>query len=173
MLGTIGMRSSLYPAGVTGPRNRFTDIAFDAQYERRLGKGNLTAHAIWLHESQQLDADFAADAAAQARNTLKTLRVDASAYTASRIGLTLGYFSTSGTTDAVRFPEETIAGSANGSPNSSGMVGELSAYPWLNTRFSLEYVAYHKFNGGSQNYDGNGRNAGDNNTLFLMAWVAF
>jgi len=31
----------------------------------------------------------------------------------------------------------------------------------------------HRFNDGSRNYDGFGRNAGDNNTLFLYAWLAF
>ena len=34
MVGTVGMRTSLYPEGVTGLRNRFTDVGFDAQYER-------------------------------------------------------------------------------------------------------------------------------------------
>jgi hypothetical protein len=173
MVGTIGMSSSLYPEGVTGLRNRFTDIAFDTQYERRIGMGNLTAHAIWLHERQKLDADFDSGAAENPTNTLKTLRIDASAFTASRIGVTLGYFSTSGSADATRFPAEAVTGSANGSPKSSGVIGELSAYPWLNTRFSLEYVAYNKFNGAKTNYDGLGRNAGDNNTLFLLAWLAF
>ena len=28
-------------------------------------------------------------------------------------------------------------------------------------------------NGGNSNYDGFGRNAGANNTLFLFAWMAF
>ena len=173
MVGTIGMSSSLYPAGITGPRNRFTQIAFDAQYERSLGKGNMTAHAIWIHESQKLDADFAAGAAENPKNTLKTLRVDASAYTASRIGVTLGYFSTSGSPDALRYPGGAMTGSAIGSPKSNGIIGELSAYPWLNTRFSVQYVSYNTFNGGKQNYDGLGRNAGDNNTLYLLAWVVF
>ncbi len=173
MLGTIGMSSSLYPEGVLGLRNRFTDIAFDAQYERGLGGGNLTAHAIWIHEKQKLDAGFESGAAEHAENTLKTLRIDASAYTASRVGVTLGYFSTTGSSDAGLFPEEAVGGSATGSPRSSGVIGELSAYPWLNTRFSLEYVAYNKFNGAKTNYDGAGRNAGDNNTLFFLAWLAF
>lgn len=34
-------------------------------------------------------------------------------------------------------------------------------------------VAYNKFNGGTRNYDGFGRNTGDNNTLYLLTWVAF
>jgi hypothetical protein len=37
----------------------------------------------------------------------------------------------------------------------------------------LQYTNYTKFNGASSNYDGNGRNAKDNNTLFLNAWFAF
>jgi hypothetical protein len=30
----------------------------------------------------------------------------------------------------------------------------------------------HKFDGASSNYDGNGRNASDNNTLYLLVWAA-
>jgi len=37
----------------------------------------------------------------------------------------------------------------------------------------LQYTAYNKFNGAKTNYDGNGRNAGDNNTLFFNVWVAY
>jgi hypothetical protein len=37
----------------------------------------------------------------------------------------------------------------------------------------FQYTAYNKFNGASINYDGNGRNARDNNTAFFNVWVAF
>jgi hypothetical protein len=30
-----------------------------------------------------------------------------------------------------------------------------------------------QFNGAKSNYDGNGRDAKDNNTLFLFAWTSF
>jgi hypothetical protein len=169
MVGTLGMSTSLYPEGIAGLRNRYTDIAFDAQYERALGGGNMTLHGIYLHEKQKLDADFASGAASNAENTLKTLRLDASAYTASRIGITVGMFSTSGDVDALRYG----GSSAIGSPDSNGMLAEISALPWLNTRFTLQYVMYNKFNGATKNYDGTGRNAGDNNTLYLLSWVAF
>jgi hypothetical protein len=173
MVGTLGMSTSIYPEGVTGLRNRFTDIAFDAQYERAFGGGNMTAHAIWIRERQTLDADFDAGFATSPRNTLKTLRLDASAYSASRIGLTLGYFATTGSADALRYPAGALNGSAAGSPDSRGFIAELSMLPWLNTRFELQYVAYSKFNGGTNNYDGFGRNASDNNTLYLLSWVVF
>lgn len=169
MVGMLGMITSLYPVGITGLRDKFTDIAFNAQYERPIGKGNLVAHGIWIHEKQKLNADFGAGAATNPENTLKTLRVDAAAYTASRLGVTVGYFKTSGTEDALRYGGSSLVGS----PNSDGVVVELSALPWLNTRFELQYVLYNKFNGASKNFDGTGRNAGDNNTLYLLSWVAF
>ena len=173
MIGTLGMSAALYPVGVTGLQNRFTDIAFDAQYERPLGNGTFTAHAIWIHEQQKLDADFASGAAENATNTLRTFRIDASAYSQSMLGLTLGLFSTSGTTDALRYPSGAMTGSVSGSPNSQGFIAEVSALPWQNTRFELQYVAYSRFNGASLNYDGFGRNASHNNTLYLLSWVAF
>jgi hypothetical protein len=45
--------------------------------------------------------------------------------------------------------------------------------PWMNTRISLQYTMYSKFNGASSNYDGSGRNASANNTLYLQAWLMF
>lgn len=173
MVGTLGMSASLYPQGVAGLQNRFTDIAFDAQYERPLGAGAITAHAIWIHERQQLDADFAASASTNAVNSLQTFRVDASAYTSAMLGLTVGMFSTTGTSDAIRYPAATLTGNAAGSPNSQGFIVELSALPWQNTRFEIQYVGYSKFNGASVNYDGDGRNASHNNTLYLLSWVTF
>jgi hypothetical protein len=166
-LGTYGMSTRLFPSGVSGRTDRYTDAALDAQYERRVGQGSVTAHATWIHESQSLAASFAAGAAANPSNTLKTFKVDGSYYTAGRVGLTLGYFSTTGDPDPLRYP-----GSVTGSPNSNGVIGELDFLPWLNTRFTLQYVAYDKFDGAHTAYDGV-RNASDNNTLFLSAWLVF
>ena len=173
MIGTLGMSASLYPQGISGLHDRFTDIAFDAQFERPVGGANLTAHAIWIHERQALDADLAAGSATNASNTLQTFRMDASVYTHSMFGLTAGFFTTTGTADALRYPVGALTGSAVGSPNSQGFIAELSALPWQNTRFELQYVAYNKFNGSSLNYDGFGRNAGHNNTIYFLSWVAF
>jgi hypothetical protein len=175
MVGTLGMSTSMFATGVAGQKNRFTDVGFDTQYELPVGegKGGVTAHALFLHEKQTLDADFSAGAASNLTNTLNTFRIDAAVYSAARLGLTLGYFSTSGSTDPLRYPAGAIGGSATGSPNSNGLIFEISALPWLNTRFELQYVLYNKFNGGGTNYDGSGRNAKDNNTLYLLSWVAF
>ena len=58
-------------------------------------------------------------------------------------------------------------------PNSSGYIAELDYLPIQNVRLVLQYTGYTKFDGGRTNYDGLGRNAGDNNTLFANVWVAF
>jgi hypothetical protein len=44
--------------------------------------------------------------------------------------------------------------------------------PWANLRLGLQYTGYTKFNGAKNNYDGLGRDASDNNTLFAFAWFA-
>ena len=172
-LGTFGLSSRLYPTGVTGPTDRFSDVAADLQYERVAGQGNFVLHASYIHERQTLDATFGAGGSANAANTLNTMRADASLLTRSRLGASLGYFSTSGDADTLLYAPASVTGSANGRPNSGGLIAEVQFMPWINTRFSLQYVAYQKFNGGTSNYDGAGRNASDNNTLYLLTWLMF
>lgn len=66
-----------------------------------------------------------------------------------------------------------MTGSITGSPNSDGLVSEIAYRPWWNVRLSLQYAAYTQFNGRSHDYNGTGRDAADNNTLFLLAWLAY
>ena len=59
MIGTYGLVSHLYPTGVTGPTNRFTDVALDAQIERPFGGGGVVvARTTWINEQQALAASF-------------------------------------------------------------------------------------------------------------------
>ena len=170
-LGTYGISAELYPTGVTGPTNRYTDLALDAQYQQSLGGGWLAGHAVWIHERQTLDATFAAGGSTNSFNTLDAVRVDGTYSTPGRAAGTIGYFSTTGTADPTLYAPAPVMGSANGSPNSAGVIGELSFMPWLNTRVGVQYVAYTKFNGGTTGYDGSGRSASDNNTLYVYTWM--
>jgi hypothetical protein len=45
--------------------------------------------------------------------------------------------------------------------------------PIQNLRLGAQVTAYQQFNGASQNYDGYGRNASDNNSLFIYSWLAY
>ena len=40
-------------------------------------------------------------------------------------------------------------------------------------RVGVQYSMFDKFNGGKNNYDGFGRNAKDNNTVFVYLWTSF
>lgn len=181
-VGGYGLRVKLFPGGgapLSGPSNRFRDWGFDAQYQY-IGDSHLfTLAGTYIHESMTLDASTLTGT--NATDDLKTLRVWGEYYYQRKYGATLLYFSTKGSTDPGLYPATNPAGSAqvgaitsaNGSPNTSGWQLELDWLPWLNTKFSLQYTWYTKFNGGSSNYDGHGRNASDNDTLFLLGWVSF
>ena len=75
--------------------------------------------------------------------------------------------STSGSTNPALYATST------GSPDTRGWAVELDYLPWQNVKLAIQYVAYTKFDGSSSNYDGTGRNASDNNTLYIFAWFAF
>ena len=53
------------------------------------------------------------------------------------------------------------------------MTYELFWTPLQYLRVGAQYTAYNRFHGAGSNYDGAGRNASDNNTLFLYVWGAY
>jgi hypothetical protein len=172
MLGTFGLHADLYPVGVDGPFNQYTDYGFDAQYEHPTGAGAVIGRTSWTHETQKRTADFLAGASEQNDN-LSTFRANVSVATSLNYGASLGVFATNGTQDAIFYTPDAVGGSANGRPDSQGWVGELTYNAWQNVRIGLQYTAYTKFNGLSRNYDGFGRAAADNNTLYTYLWFAF
>jgi hypothetical protein len=175
-LGTYGLRIELFPGNgniLSGPTDRFTDTALDAQYQFIGDDHIVSVQATYIHEHQDLSASAALGTAANPSGSLNTLRVGGSYYYRRRYGAALGYFSTTGTTDTARYTPSPVVGSASGNPDSRGWTAELDFLPWQNVKLALQYTLYNRFNGGTTNYDGSGRNASDNNTLFLLGWIAF
>jgi hypothetical protein len=70
-------------------------------------------------------------------------------------------------------PSTRVNGSLTGKPATRGATLEGFWMPIQNLRVGLQYTAYVKFNGARLNYDGFGRNARDNDSLFLYAWAAY
>ena len=174
MIGTFGFDAHLYPSGVSGVKNHYTDVAVDAQVEQRQGASTWVGRASYIHERQELFATQAAGGADNLDQTLSTARASVAYLPNLRYGLTLGYFQTTGSSDATLYGEESMFGSRTGSPNTSGLIGEINYNAWQNARVALQYVAYNKFNGASTSYDvAGGRNAKDNSSLYLYMWVAF
>ena len=184
-VGIYGANFKLQPGGGTplqGPENRFNDVAEDFQYQY-VGEDHIfSVEGTRIHEKMNLAASFAAGS--NATDDLTTERLWATYYYRRQIGGTLGWFSTTGSTDAglypaqVSLPDGTVCNcgvvtSANGSPDTRGLIGEVNYLPWLNVKLSLQYTHYTKFNGGSTNYDGFGRNASDNDTLYALLWFAY
>ena len=183
--GLYGAQFRLFPGGtpdtpapLSGPLNRFNDIAEDLQYQFVGDEHLLTIAGTHIHESMTLDASFANGGAANPKNNLSTTRAWATYYYRRKIGGTVGYFSTTGSADTALYPANPAGGpgvvySANGSPDTRGWLAEVNYLPWLNVKISAQYTAYSKFNGAGTNYDGVGRSASDNNTLYLLLWFAY
>ncbi|MHB8580630.1 MAG: hypothetical protein ACYDA4_12340, partial [Ignavibacteriaceae bacterium] len=175
-IGTYGMASQFYPTGISDARtDKYTDIGFDAQYEKTLDNGTIIAHTTYVTETQKLDATNLSVALLPGPGlsqipTLKlnSFKIDASYNLPVGLAFSLGYFNTNGDPNAYVYASNTSF-----SPNSAGLTAQVTYLPWLNTQFAVQYVAYNKFNGSSTNYDGTGRNASDNNTLYVVGWVLF
>ena len=170
MVGTYGLRVNIYPdsTNTTGPTDRSTDIAFDAQYQFISDPNIVTFQTTYIHEKQDLRNTFANEGSANATNTMNTFKAKASYLYDRKYGLTLAYFQTTGSADAVLYGNPDTA-----KPDNTGYIAEVDYNPLTNVRVALQYIAYTKMDGSKYNYDGTGRSAGDNNTLFLNTWFAF
>jgi hypothetical protein len=178
--GSFGMTSPVVPQRMTGSgTDRLTDVGFDTQYQFLGARDSFSVQARYIDENQNLSASQALGLSANGHNRLRSYNLKGTYYYEQTVGLTAGYFKTQGTGDPLLYG----AVSATNKPTTDGYTLELdyipfnyggpSFWPWLNVKFGLQYVHYNRFNGSVANYDGSGRNAADNNTLFAFAWVAF
>jgi hypothetical protein len=184
MLGAFGMHAEVNPwvdptfaLGTTATlpnSDKFTDLGFDAQYQRQGDNFWFTARGTYIREFQKLDQSFAIGASSNPTDELNTLRLLASfAYgNDNRIVFTGQYFDIWGTPDPLLY-----GGLASGlSPDSNGWIAEIAyipfsmskapGWPWGNARIGVQYIAYNKF-------DGTTVGASNNNTLFVYAWFAW
>ena len=176
MAGTYGLNAKKYPDSTnpSGPTDRFRDWGMDAQYQYITDAHRFSAQLNYIRERQTLDATFAGGGSANPSDKLSTFASKVTYYYQTQYGVSLAYQRIRGDTDAGLYSTgEAVAGSANGSPNSSAVILELNWLRQRDQRFTLQYTAYQKFNGASSNYDGFGRNARDNNTLYVVAWFPF
>ena len=173
-VGTFGMYMKSTPNAVVGLQDKFTDYAFDMQLDQSLFRTDvLSVRATYIREKSELDATLDAGGAEQSSHRLTAVQANAEYHFGNRVSATVGWFSTTGTTDPLLFPQAPITGSANGDPRSNGIIGNVSWWPTQNLQFAAQYIAYTRFNGASTNYDGAGRNASDNNTMYLLGRFVF
>jgi hypothetical protein len=169
--------------------DHYTDYALDASYQY-LGDGThiVTVQGIYTHEDQNLKGTTAFFNAGNGTtfgsgSSLNQIRLNAAYWYQNTYGATLGWQRTWGPANPVLYQPAELTGSNNSKPNSNAFIiegdwvpfGKDSSWagPWVNLKLGLQLTLYTQFNGGTSNYDGTGRNAGDNNTLLAFAWMAF
>ncbi len=186
-LGAFGFHAAIAPPGTdilgnvvatSGPTDKYTDFGVDASYQFiDGGKNMVTVNGLYLDERQRLDATYAGGTgSSNLHDSLQALNLNVSYWYQNTWGATLAGFANNGSSDLVLYGN-------NGSPNTQGGMVELNwnpfgkadswKQPYANVRFGLQYTWYTKFSGLVRNIDGAGRNASDNNTLYLYTWVAF
>lgn len=178
-VGTYGMHVASTPFSIVGSEDDYTDVAVDSQYERilpHLANDTISAHLDYIHESSDLSATYGLGGAAFPHHDLNTLQLDGNYHWGDKYGASLGYFNTWGTADPLLYapnPDDPTNGSASGSPDSDGYIAQVAYWPVQNIDLTLQYTGYLNFNGRSKNYDGEGRNASANNSLYGLVWFIF
>lgn len=181
--GVVGLRADLHPGRdrTTGLVDRYTDLGFDASWQRKLAGGDMVSvDGRWLHERQRLEASCSLAGAADpacARNDLNEARLAASWYWRDKVGLTVAAFDLTGSANPVIY-----AANRSFRPDSSGLMVQLDGTPFgdapqparrANLRVGVQYTHYGRFDGARHDIDGTGRNAADNDTLRVFTWLAF
>lgn len=180
-LGAFGFFSDVYPGRdhSAGTTDRYHDWGVDGSYQLTNSGGDMwTLNGRYTYEQQHLNASTILGLATNNDNSLNDLRVDLSYYGHNGFGGSVGLFDTWGSSDALLY-----ADSRTTSPNSSGLMLQADFTPYggghspfgprFNARLGVQYVYYTEFDGARHNYDGLGRDASDNNTLRIFAWVAY
>lgn len=175
-VGSYGMHMKSSPNTITGLADSYTDWAFDFQYDRTIPQFKndvLSLRGTYIRENSSLMATFAGGGASLPGHHLNTVQGNVEYHFGNRYSGTAGLFSVTGTPDPLLFAQVPVSGSANGNPESTGYIFNLSWWPEQNVNFALQYTGYMQFNGAGTNYDGAGRNAGANNATYLLARFVF
>jgi hypothetical protein len=201
MIGTSGMVARVYddPLNTSDPASthKFTDLSVDAQYQYLLDPHTVTAQVVYARNRHHYPAALANQpaaffdstgaatlAASNESDTNNVLRAKLSYVYQAKYGASVGFFSLTGSTNTANqsagyddtgslIKTDGVASNLSGNPATRGLTLEAFWTPIQYLRIGAQYTAYNRFNGASTNYDGFGRNARDNNSLFLYTWLAY
>jgi len=175
-IGTYGMHMKSTPGAITGLEDGYTDWAVDFQDDLTIPKLHndvLSLRGTYIRENSSLLATATALVDPIVQHHLNTVQANAEYHFGDKYAATIGYFEMDGTPDPLLFPEASVFGNLNGDPRSDGIIANVSWWPVQNIGLTFQYTGYTRFNGGGTNYDLAGRNAGSNNTLYLLARFVF
>ena len=175
-VGSYGIHVKSTPGGITGFEDGYTDWAADFQYDRTIPqfRGDVVSfRGTYIRENSSLLATFNNGGASFVQHHLNTVQANAEYHLGDKYSATIGYFNVTGTPDPLLFPLAPVTGNVNGDPRSNGYTANVSWWPVQNIGLTFQYTGYTRFNGAGTNYDGAGRAAGSNNTLYLVARFVF
>jgi hypothetical protein len=176
MIGAFGMRARVYPdsSSPTGPADVFTDYGFDSEYQHLGSTHKITVRGSYIYERREWDASFPLGNTGTPAGNLSSLNLSASYAYDSAWVFHAGYFLRSGNHDATLYVIADPSGNqVTTSPRTSGYTLQVDRQITQNIQIMAQYRGFIRFNGLRQNIDGIGRNASDNNTLWLSAFFAF
>jgi hypothetical protein len=163
--------------------HRFRDLGVDAQYQYLLDPHSVTLLAAFVHDRHRvpyfaanqpvLDVEGNALPNTNAGDTINVLRAKASYVFQAKYGASLSFFNQTGSTDSALYDPTRVTGNISANPAIRGWTSEVFWTPVQYLRIGLQFTAYDKYNGAAHNYDGAGRNAANNNSLFLYFWGAY
>lgn len=178
----------------------FRNGGLDAQYQYFQDRHTVTVQLAYMHQTQNYSAKKVADgasaffladgvtsiAAVNPSDTTNTFRIKGSYIYNAKYGGSVAFFNRTGTTNTMNqtsgydatgnitsTDSTRVTGNLSGNPATRGLTYEAFWMPWQNIRLGAQYTVYSLFNGAANNYDGFGRNASDNNSVFLYAWYAY
>lgn len=177
-IGLFGMAANTYPnRDSSAGKDRLIDWGIDSQYQISFDKSDITGLVSCIYENQNWDASKTLGLASNSSDNLWAFKATVDYLYDKTYGGAIGYFFVNGNHDPA------LNSGIKGSPLSDGLIFQLNwmplnkgggpdFWPRSNVKFSLQYEIYNRFDGSRNNYDGSGRNASDNNTLYLQAWFA-
>ena len=169
MLGAFAMNADILPLDddnnpIYGQGStHYRDAGIDAQYQYLLAPHTFTAQMRYVRERINDDTRMLYESPA----SLRSFILRGSYVYRAKYGASLAFTNVNGSADATAYPN-----SASFSPDTQLWKPELFWIPMQSLRVGLQYNYFTRYLGAANNYDGNGRNASENNTTFVYLWLA-
>lgn len=179
-LGHFGFNAVVQPDATIQAYDRYTDLGTDFNYQYLADPKHIYEFkASYIREHQQLTTTFNNIGASQPNQQLGFLGLNGMYTYDQTYSAIVGFNHIYGNSDALLYSGNNVT-----RPNSEYYTFEIDYVPfgktavnswntYLNLKFAAQYIAYTLFDGSIMNYDGSGRNASDNNTLYFNGWLAF
>ena len=179
-VGTTVMIAQTFPGRDSSQgHDRMKDVSFDVQYQYSSALSDITLASSIIQERQTLHASQDLGLSANRSGSIREERVTASYLYQKTYSGDVQYFNINGRQDPVLYGD-----TRTGKPDTKGWIFELSylpfnrtggpkIWPYTGVKLSVQYTVYQRFNGSRGDFDGDGRNARDNNTLFFTVATGF